>query len=302
MRTIHLATSADRNFEVGLHVTLYSALDTLSTHSRAVIHLVLKDYGSREMAFLKRTLERFDDRYELVLHDLNRLDLGRGKSLHGNMMPYTTLLFPEIIDAPRVLYIDSDLLVATDLSILYEFELGAGSVAAVPVHTVRYAVPGEREFLMSLGIPEEASYYNSGVVLFDAEYWKKSGLTRRCFEFAERYAEHLSTADQAVINGVLQSELVPLPEKYNRHRTAVSTLAINQDDSIYHFVGSPKPWDFLGEWLHRSYPAFRGCLVNTHYGGYKTYLDFSPLRLKRLSKLMPSYARVFKARFAQAPG
>lgn len=297
MNSICLATSADRNFEVGLHVTLYSAMKNLDKSTGAKIYLILKDYGEKEIGNLRKTLSAFEGRFELVVFDIKEFDLGKGRSLHGNMMPYTTLLFPTLVSLERVLYLDSDLLVLTDLAHLYHRDIGQQPAAAVG-GTLKYvALPQERDFLIGLSIADDSLYFNSGVILFDVKLWNGESYTQKCFDFISAHSENLHTQDQTVFNAVVNSRICPLPQYYNQHCSATASLIeADHANAIYHFVGSPKPWDFLGELLHRNHAIFRSYLGQTFYKNYRSYLDLSPTRLQRLSNLLPSYMRTIRLR------
>jgi lipopolysaccharide biosynthesis glycosyltransferase len=297
MNSIYLATSADRNFEIGLHVTLYSAMKHLDKNTKAKIYLILKDYGEKEIANLNKTLHSFEERCELVIFDVNEFDLGKGRGLHGNMMPYTTLLFPTIVPSDRVLYLDSDLLVLADLAPLYDYDMGQIPVAAVG-GTLKYvALPQERDFLIGLGISGDSLYFNTGVVLYDVNLWNSENYTQKCFDFSFAYPNNLYTADQTVFNGVMNSHVCSLPPQFNRQCPSNAALIdANCPNTIHHFVGSPKPWDFLGEVLHRNHALFHSYVRQTFYKNYKSYFDLSPTRLQRLSKLMPSYLRTIRTR------
>lgn len=299
MNSIYLATSADRNFEIGLHVTLYSAMKHLDKNTKAKIYVILKDYGKKEIANLNNTLRAFEGRYELVVFDVEEFDLGKGRGLHGNMMTYTTLLFPTIVPSDRVLYLDSDLLVLSDLAPLYYYDLGQYPVAAVGGILKHIALPQERDFLIGLGISDDSLYFNAGVVLYDVNLWNSKNYTQRCFDFSFAHPDDLYTADQTVFNGVMNSNVCSLPPQFNRHCPSDAALIDpNSSNAIHHFVGSPKPWDFLGEVLHRNHAIFHSYLQQTFYKNYKSYLDLSPTRLQRLSKLMPSYLRTIQTRIA----
>ncbi len=297
MNSICLATSADLNFEIGLHVTLYSAMKHLDKNTKARIYLILKDYGEKEIANLNKTLSAFEGRYELVVFDVEEFDLGKGRGLHGNMMAYTTLLFPTIVPSERLLYLDSDLLVLADLTPLYHYNMGQYSVAAVG-NTLKYvAIPQERDFLIGLGISGDSRYFNTGVVLYDVNLWNNEDYTQKCFDFSYAYPKDLYTADQTVFNAVMNSRVCSLLPQYNCLCPATADLIdANVSDTIYHFVGSPKPWDFMGEVLHRNHTVFHSYLRQTYYRSYKSYLDLSPIRLQRLSNLMPSYLRTIRTR------
>ena len=283
--------------EVGLHVTLHSAMSHLDKDVKANIHLFLKGFGEKRIGFLNSTLKEFDERYSIHIHDVANIDVGEGVGLHGNKMPYVLFQIPHFISAEKVICLDADLLVLTDLRELFSFDLEEAVVGAVSGVTVQNCWPAERDFLSGIGVESSASYFNTGVVLIDTVQWKQRDLTRKCLDFASKHAEHLRTADQTVFNAVLSGQVALIPTKYNincyPHTPSLDTMS---NDGIYHFLGSPKPWDLFGEKLHSNYPLFKRHLAQTYFKSYKTYKSFSFEKLKRTYNIRRSYGKAIVKR------
>jgi lipopolysaccharide biosynthesis glycosyltransferase len=303
MTTIHFAICADRNMEIGLHVTLHSALSSLNASSEAVAHLFLNNFETKRVQALKLTLQEFANRCEIKVYDAATIDVGKGRGLHGNKMVYVLFQIPNFVNAERVLCLDSDLLITTDVTELFQSDLEGNAIAVVSEGEVKNCWSKERDLLISVGVSERAAYFNTGVVLVDVAEWKRQDITSKCLDFAASHANHLFNTDQTVLNAVLRDRITLLPGKYNLpHYPTNPVLKVSDAGGIHHFVGSPKPWDFLGEVLHLSYPAFQKHLLLTHHRDYKSFKNLSVPQLFRAIRLSRSYYKTLKALLRERKG
>ena len=123
---------ADKNMEAGLHVTLYSMLVNLTAKQTGVrLHLFLEGFSPADVKLLRATMDAAAVEYELCLNQIS-LDKFQGfRSLHGNYMTYARLLLPGILAGEdRFLYLDSDLVVGTDVAALFQTEMQHRPIAA----------------------------------------------------------------------------------------------------------------------------------------------------------------------------
>ena len=108
----------------------------------------------------------------------------------------------------RVLYLDSDTLVAAPIQELFEHPLGSCPVA------LGFDC-AHRRYKKVINLPPEKPYYNSGVMLIDLDAWRR----KRC---AERLLEELAhprgrnpLGDQDIIVRVLNDEISPFSPRFN---------------------------------------------------------------------------------------
>jgi lipopolysaccharide biosynthesis glycosyltransferase len=138
---------------------------------------------------------------------------------------------------------------------------------------------------------EKAKYFNAGVLLLDLQQWRASGITKKCLEFAAKHLRDLIVADQTVLNWVFyENQFFELDTNYNTALYPTSkTVEPIVAGKIFHFVGSPKPWDFLGEVLHTNYSFFESVLSKTALRSYKSYRGWTFSRARRTFRLGRSY-------------
>jgi lipopolysaccharide biosynthesis glycosyltransferase len=198
------------------------------------------------------------------------------------------LLIPTLLAEERVLYLDCDLIITSDLGELFVTDLGQYVVGAAGVMNMQWAV--ENSFLTSLGLSRDTKYFNSGVLLIDIRKWNNIDVFAKCREFADKYPRALKAADQTVLNYVFKNNFHELDYSYN-YTVYPYSFPINTRTParVYHFVGSPKPWDFMGEIIHQNYPLFSSVLSKTAFKNYRTYRDFSIKKARRTVRLARAY-------------
>jgi len=187
---------------------------------------------------------------------------------------------PEILrDLNRVLYLDGDLIVRTNLVELFNYEMGDALVGAVVDSFPLF----ERT--------RPAGYFNSGVLLMNLSVMRDRDLSKSLID-NKRHCLDNSLIDQNVFNSVIDvQDRVYLPFRYNvpypelalmkplfsvsdlnaLHGTSYGTLLdVESDASIIHFAGKWKPWrsksvPLSEEWYryYRSSPAGAQPLTRT---------------------------------------
>ena len=175
-------------------------------------------------------------------------------------------LLPEVLpEVDRVLYIDADTLVVSDLAPLMGVDLGEAPLGAVA--NVVYAE--HRPHLRALGFEDYRRFLNSGVLLFDLDQFRAEGISEALLTVARDRAAELKWPDQDVLNLVLAGRWHPLDARWNAQQTlwiepelAADVLGGEVADEakaspgILHFEGPDlaKPWHTLnthpwrGQW------------------------------------------------------
>jgi lipopolysaccharide biosynthesis glycosyltransferase len=161
------------------------------------------------------------------------------------------LLLPELLppDLERVLFLDADLLVMSDLANLWETPMGecvlaAAPDGAVPVCSAARGVKGWQ----TRGIPSDAPYFNGGVLLIHLERWRERQVNQRARQYFETTREPIDFLHQEALNAVLWNDWKPLDSRWNllaslagRSYEQANAEAWRQP-GIVHFAGRMKPW------------------------------------------------------------
>jgi lipopolysaccharide biosynthesis glycosyltransferase len=236
---------------------------------------------------------------------------------HVSISAYLRLLLPDLVpvDVGKLIYFDSDMLIRRDLAELYAEPLDdhlalAVQEMAAPWMDAELAVDGydrRRKFLAAtrpvpnyreLGIPAAQPYFNSGLLVFDAQRWREEQTARQVFECLETNAEHVLWWDQYALNVELAGKWRPLDVRWNQTAwafeypswqesplDAVAFQQIRNDPWIVHFCSPTKPWHYICDHPYRK--EFFETLQRTAWRDWSpekpanaTYQRWRQLRLK----------------------
>ena len=110
----------------------------------------------------------------------------------------------------RVLYLDTDTLIANSILPLFSLDMKGKAVGAV---TQNY--PYAKESIKRLNYDENKGYFNSGVLLIDLKQWRETNATKQSIDYCVKNIEHLSLFDQDALNVIFQDNKCELPLCYN---------------------------------------------------------------------------------------
>lgn len=160
-----------------------------------------------------------------------------GRAAYYRLLADSTL--PD--DIERILYLDSDIIVAGKVDVLWETDLGSNIIGAVADANVE--LPVKRKLCMDEG----DLYFNSGVMLIDLNRWRTFQVGARAVRFARDHVEMLTWHDQCALNYVLYKHVLELDPMWN-----VQTVEFYREERadvvnrarLIHFTGAWKPWRY----------------------------------------------------------
>lgn len=160
-------------------------------------------------------------------------------------------LLPEV---DRLLYLDADVLVTSDLSDCFDTPLDDAPIAAV--RNVLPAVEWTR--VAALGLIDPSEYFNSGVLLMNLEQLRREHLLERCADVTAAMGPRIVWPDQDVLNVLFSGRWRALPARTNAQQSffvwpELAKAVIGDDEwraavddpAIVHFEGPDinKPWN-----------------------------------------------------------
>ena len=156
---------------------------------------------------------------------------------------YIRIFGPQFIDASRIVYLDVDLIVQTDLTPLADFDMNGNLVFGALDNT--HSVGLRNRLAISVYEP----YINTGVLVIDAEAWRKSDTTSKLVDYYETHKRVLYWADQDLINACLSGQIGVLEQNWNTlygdiisQRVSGADFAPESFRGIFHFNTGKKPW------------------------------------------------------------
>ncbi|OHX71220.1 glycosyltransferase family 8 protein [Streptococcus agalactiae] len=160
-------------------------------------------------------------------------------------MPYPTYFryfIPEVIHEDKVLYLDCDMIITSDLTSIFTLDISKYGVAAV------------RDDLLEEYDGKE-DYFNSGLLLINNIFWREQGFSQRLLDYTRENQGALQYHDQDVLNDVLCDNWLELDETYNYHTGADMLYNLFQQSErqlnrrkdlpkVIHYTAT-KPWKYL---------------------------------------------------------
>jgi lipopolysaccharide biosynthesis glycosyltransferase len=280
---IVIVTAADARFAMPLTISLFSALRRLDRSRSALVFVIddgILDGDKHRCATIVQAAHP-NVTIEWLKPDLSLFERFKPAKWHSRAI-YLRLLIPDLLPEQfeRVLYLDSDIVVADDLSPLWEVRLGDYPFWAIEnfePSTLALALP---RIAPALNAPADARYHNSGVLLMNMPAWREAKISERAAEFLDCYGDRISFGDQDALNGVVKGQWGRLDPKWNiqlltlpdyRYDGSNASESKTLQDSllnapgILHYTGPRKPWHWryrgLGEWAF-----FRDLLKSGWFG------------------------------------
>lgn len=162
-------------------------------------------------------------------------------------------LAPE--DCDRVIYLDADLIVTSDLRELWNVDLQGAAIGAVADVYSNSSANEAPPFWQSWNLPK-GRYFNSGVLLIDLKQVRAGGDFTRALDFVAEHGKRLPYRDQDALNWIYWNKWHPLPPKWNvqtQHTLDWFQQYLSDDmrlgaerPGIVHYTGWEKPWTRQG--------------------------------------------------------
>lgn len=273
----------------GLGATVTSLIQNCSAPEQVDIVFLASNVKSDQKLDLQNLLADLGLQKPPRIIEYNSLEkFGHLKSLHGDYTTYGKSLIPALFPDQKVLYLDSDLIVNTDILELRNFDNEGHPLSAVATNTVGISWDGQLLAEM-MNFPADTDYFNAGVILFDCPAYIKQNFAARWDKICADYPTKFYSADQTVFNAMCKGEFQRMPRKFNFGWTPKKKLSQGEtDDRIIHFLGSPKPWDIFGNKLHHGYSLWRG-YTSSHW--FEKYCTISSSSIKRAWQIRRSLLR-----------
>lgn len=164
----------------------------------------------------------------------------------------------------RVLYLDSDTCPGRRIEEFWKLDLAGQPLAA----RFELRMPPIEQAARKLGL-DVATYFNSGVLLFDLSHAELPNLLDSAIEISIREPEKLTFLDQCALNVAFAGRLTPLEARHNFYVRPRDRVDGRLKPVVRHFLTRWKPWDatYPGEnslpWL-RELSSLGGVVSRPH--------------------------------------
>lgn len=160
----------------------------------------------------------------------------------------------------KVLYLDSDITILSDVADLYNIDIGDNLIAAAPDDVIQTIEVFQDYAEKVVGVADYRNYFNAGIIVMNLDELRK-------FDFQEKFLYLLSTVkfsvaqDQDYLNRLCKGRVKLFSNTWNR--MPIGGDVVDRDDlHLIHYNLAFKPWHFENI-LYKEY--FWKCAKKTEY-------------------------------------
>lgn len=230
----NIVCGIDNNYVEPL-ATMLNSLFLNNREKVFCIHVLCINVSQTNKDVLQSWVKRFQN--EILFYDIDNSSLKDcpiRKNDTISIATYLRLLIPETLpqSIDKVLYLDVDIMICSDIEPLYAKKISDKALAAVedaPNNSV-IRKPGH-------------IYFNAGIMLLNLSYFREKKITAKAFSFIRENKEKLLFHDQDVLNAILNESFYVLDPEWNLQDDSFRDhYKKNKSINIIHFSGKIKPW------------------------------------------------------------
>ncbi|WP_250534527.1 DUF4422 domain-containing protein [Caballeronia sp. AZ10_KS36] len=264
---VSIVAATDHNY-VSHMAALIASVFSNASRSRFIDFLILDGGITDDDRHGLRMLERLHPHARISFIDMSMQFLDIEAHMYFTRATFYRLALPDIVlDRPRLLFLDTDVVVLDDVSKVFDTDLGGKSIAAVRDLIMRAFVvqgvpsiatlggkPSMKYLSDYLGLGDDhGNYFQAGVILFDLEKLRALNMSEKMI--ADLRNRRYWFLDQDVLNKHLARDVKYLSSNWNcvslpAELGGVLPDALNREyersiqaPSIIHYAGGQKPWD-----------------------------------------------------------
>ena len=249
---IHIACNIDDNYIMQCCTTLVSVMHN-NRDEQITFHVIAESLSDKGKEQITAEVEKYNQQVVFYSHSLNK-NLPAFESAHISSAAYLRLYVAEILpqDIHKVLYIDCDLIVNGSIKDLWDIDVSSCAVGAV-----EDMWSGKDCYYERLEYAKDFTYFNSGVLLINMDYWRQAHISDVAMDYARQYADRLIFNDQDILNALLHDKKKLIPFRWNvqdgflRRKRRIQSHSIPslleelKHPIIIHYTGHRKPWLYI---------------------------------------------------------
>lgn len=250
---MNIAFTPDNNYVMPTTVALTSLFLNNKGHEITIYILYLSgDLSQENQEKIQTVVEEYGQSVHFCEIDKNVM-AAFPKLRHG-LSAYIRILTPNLLpNVDKLLYLDGDIVVESDLSDLFNIDISDYCMAAVS-DLKQLFNPAS---MKAIGFKYKREYFNSGVLLMNLPVLRKMDLMDKTLNYLAGYKDKIYNEDQDILNCICPNVLL-LPPKYNSiihlwNRNLPLCKKVWTDDeildarrrpAIIHYLGGFKPWKY----------------------------------------------------------
>ena len=256
LNSINLVFICDENYVVPTIVAITSIYKNKNAETRYSINILAVEIteSSKNIFY---TLNR--DKFYINIIEVDNVEQHQSyvlENLHVSPAAIYKFNIPNYFpDLEKILYLDGDILVQKDLSILYNIDISDVYAGVIKdMKPMQYNPPQVTKLKVN-----HTAYFNSGVMLLNLKKMRKDNIVEKLFQYRKNGINFFM--DQDALNVVFKEQVLYLSLMYNMMTSVISfftfeeiaqyySLAIENEANIYsqatilHLCTKYKPWSY----------------------------------------------------------
>lgn len=265
-------------------VTIKSIMDNANPEDDVVIHIVSDYLSNDSVDFLKQ--------WNVIFHIINDDSIFEGVDLSvwGIYALYRFFL-PKYLgsDVHKVLYLDCDVIVNSNLDELFEMDMHDKAIAGC-IDPQTYS----KEVFTRLEYDFEKKYICSGVLMMNLDYWRELGLSDRIIYFMKTNRDKLYFPDQDALNYLCYDNKIIIPAEYGVQVSFLrdSRFLIEHIDYLDKIIDNPKIIHYAGyaPWVYCKNKSLHSYMWWKTYRSLKAFPMVKVNYVKSIIKYFGRYA------------
>ncbi len=239
------------------------------------IYLISKDVSDTNVSMLRQIADSYNRDFRVVGFDDIAYDLNLSSTGRHIATVYTKVFFPRIEGLDKMIYLDSDTIVAGSLKELWEDELDGyymGVVETLPT-----------KFYKELGLPKNERFFNDGMAICNVDYCRKNDLIGKVLKVVDDFNGNPPTLSEGALNKVCYGGVKYISPRYNLMAGLLYMCKLDAEymSHILHYTegelrdscANPVVIHYLTAFYNR--PWFKGC-THPYKDEYYKYKKLSP--------------------------
>lgn len=261
---IPIIIAADNGYAYPMIVTIASALQTAKANTTYIFYLLVSnDFSDTNRQMIKQICSEYPKCRYYFFNMGNAYKNVHLTIKHITKATYYRLLLPSLLpNVSKCIYLDADIIVKKDLSLLYRTCIDDKYIAGVRALGYFHSEENLQNKISELHIPSMDQYVNAGVLLMNLKKMRDDNLENT---FENLLTKNFSSQDQDIINAACYGKIRLLPFQFNAmtkyplysdvayDNTRYFQQYIKKNDwdngrknpTIIHYADKKKPWNDL---------------------------------------------------------
>lgn len=253
---INICLSCDNNYSKYAGVVIASILSNANREDDLNIFILdggISDENKQNiisLSTIKPCKISFIKINETLFNDYKQIKTHKYLTLPAYYRLKLPSLLPEI---DKIIYLDCDTIVCSDLSDLFNIDIN------------NFALAGVLDINKKM-LKKNPKYFNSGVLLINLKYWRENNIEEQLLQYTKDNIDNITLGDQEILNRFLAGKTKIIEDIWNiQSSNFTNRSSYANNPKIIHFVAKNKPWS--------------GNSYSFHKNEYFKYLQLTPWKL-----------------------